>query len=483
MASDDSSSRSDGDRQSEPGTEPIRLVIRQLPVVLGTTIVNSAIIAVVLSAATLNPTAIAWAALVSLLAVARLPMALRLRRQPIALADIGAIERRLLIGSGLSGILWGGAAFALFPSDRLLQLFLTFVFGGMAAGATVTLSPLPHVYRAYLVPSVLLLAARYFVEGTAVDTAMAAMITVFAGALYVIGSTLNASLTRMLRLQREKEQLVLELSEALRSKSVAEEQLRQSQKMEAVGQLTSGLAHDFGNFLTTILGTMEILEQRVRGDATLSALVATAMRAATRGETVTKQLLSFARRQRLEPKAIDLTALINNIRDLLGRTLGSRHRLEIHFPPGLPPALADANQLETALLNLVLNARDAMPEGGTVGIRACALSLADGELAATLDLPPGDYVELSVTDTGTGMTDFVKERAFEPFFTTKEVGKGTGLGLAMVYGFSRQSSGAVHIDTVEGGGTAVHLVLPVPPPRAAASDTATTLSSSAAPER
>src|SRR5262249_6563010 len=142
----------------EPGTEPTRLVARQLPVVLGTTMVNAALVAAVLSAGGPNWTAIAWAGLVAALAVMRLPTTLRLRRAPIAVAAIGRIERRLIMGSGLSGLLWGGAAFGLFPADRLLQLFLAFVVGGMAAGATVALSPLPRVYRAYLVPSVLLLA-------------------------------------------------------------------------------------------------------------------------------------------------------------------------------------------------------------------------------------------------------------------------------------------------------------------------------------
>jgi PAS domain S-box-containing protein len=237
-----------------------------------------------------------------------------------------------------------------------------------------------------------------------------------------------------------------------------EEAQRQGQKMEAIGQLTGGVAHDFNNLLTAVLGNLELLTQRLSGPQHI-ALIDAAMRAADRGAKLTQQLLAFARRQRLEPKPADLNHLVLGMRDMLVSTIGATIRIETALSPGLWPAMLDVNQTELMLLNLAINARDAMPEGGTLTIASGQLSVGPKERRPG-ELAPGDYVLLSVADSGTGMCDEVRERAFEPFFTTKEVGMGSGLGLSQVYGIARQLGGGVEIESQTGAGTVVRVFLP-----------------------
>jgi PAS domain S-box-containing protein len=235
-----------------------------------------------------------------------------------------------------------------------------------------------------------------------------------------------------------------------------EDELRQSQKMEAVGQLTGGIAHDFNNMLTVIAGNLELLEGKLEGEPRLLRLVTAASLAASRAEKLTQQLLTFSRRQQLRPQPVDLNQIVIGMDEMLHRTVGETIDIRTSLAADLLPALADPNQLETALLNLVLNARDAMPSGGRI-----TLSTANVEAdRAVADIAPGFYAMLAITDTGLGMSEHVLTHVFEPFFTTKEVGKGTGLGLAQVYGFINQSSGHVRIESKEGKGTVVRLYLP-----------------------
>ena len=239
---------------------------------------------------------------------------------------------------------------------------------------------------------------------------------------------------------------------------VTEEALRQSQKMEAVGQLTGGLAHDFNNLLTGIGGALDMIKTRLvqgRGSE-IPAYVGTAQDAARRAAALTHRLLAFSRRQTLSPRRIDANDLVHSMVDLIRRTVGPGVALVVNATPGLPPVLADANQLENAILNLCLNAQDAMPAGGTLTIDTAVVP---GEA----DLPAGPLVALTVSDTGTGMAQGVAARAFDPFFTTKPLGTGTGLGLSMVYGFARQSGGEARIMSHSGEGTAVTLYFPAQP--------------------
>ena len=241
-----------------------------------------------------------------------------------------------------------------------------------------------------------------------------------------------------------------------------EELLRQSQKMEAVGQLTGGLAHDFNNMLTGILGGMEIMRRRIDSGTTegLTRLIDMAIASAQRAAALTHRLLAFSRRQSLDSRAIDVHTLIGSMVDLFHRTLGENITLALRLAPDAWLALGDSNQLESAILNLAINARDAMPRGGTLTIMTRNAVLDQAFTKDQPDLDPGDYVEIAVQDTGTGMAPEVLRRAFEPFYTTKPIGQGTGLGLSMVYGFAQQSKGHLAIDSTVGAGTTVRLYLP-----------------------
>ncbi|MCS6762425.1 MAG: PAS domain S-box protein [Candidatus Devosia symbiotica] len=235
--------------------------------------------------------------------------------------------------------------------------------------------------------------------------------------------------------------------------------LRQAQKMEALGQLTGGIAHDFNNLLTVIIGNLEMLEGKLT-TSLQRELTTEALDAADLGARLTTRLLAFARRSHLEPESINLNSFVLGLTDMLHRTLGETIYLSSALTPNLWSARVDSSQVESAIINLAVNARDAMPEGGRLVIETSNAAV-DADTASHLDgLSPGDYVRLTVSDTGSGMSTAVRERAFEPFFTTKETGQGTGLGLSMIYGFAKQSGGLATIDSSVGQGTVVTIYLP-----------------------
>ena len=243
-----------------------------------------------------------------------------------------------------------------------------------------------------------------------------------------------------------------------------EAQLRQAQKMEAVGQLTGGIAHDFNNLLTVIGGNIDMARSRAERAGQLEPRVAAALenaqRGAERAAALTQRLLAFSRRQPLQPRPLDLNKLVLGMCELLRRALGETIELEVSTGPGLWPVEADPNQLEAAILNLVVNARDALASGGRMVIETSNAYLDASCVANDGEAAPGRYAVVCVTDTGCGMTEETRARVFEPFFTTKEVGRGTGLGLSMVYGFIKQSGGHVQIESEPGKGTCVKLYLP-----------------------
>jgi PAS domain S-box-containing protein len=244
----------------------------------------------------------------------------------------------------------------------------------------------------------------------------------------------------------------------------AEEALRQSQKMEAVGQLTGGIAHDFNNLLTVVTGNIGMAQRALDGanvtDARTRRALTGAMKGAERAATLTQRLLAFSRRQPLAPKVVDVDKLVLGMSDMLQRSLGELIQLQIVVAPGLWRVEADQNQLESAILNLAVNARDAMPSGGELVIETANARLDQNYAASHAEVPPGQYVMIAVTDSGSGMSKAVIDRAFEPFYTTKEIGKGTGLGLSMIYGFIKQSGGHIKIYSEEGQGTTVKMYLP-----------------------
>jgi PAS domain S-box-containing protein len=241
-----------------------------------------------------------------------------------------------------------------------------------------------------------------------------------------------------------------------------EEALRQSQKMEAIGQLTGGIAHDFNNLLTGIIGSMDILKRRLAAGRydEVQRFMDAATTSASRAAALTHRLLAFSRRQPLDPKGVDPNALVNGIEDLLRRTLGEQVRLTTDLAPDAWHVLSDSNQLENALLNLAINARDAMPDGGRLTVTTRNLHSDAPVMEGEDQIAEGDYAVITVSDTGVGMAPEIIPRVFDPFFTTKPLGEGTGLGLSMIYGFARQSRGHVRIESAVGQGTAVQLYLP-----------------------
>ncbi|MBC7704898.1 MAG: PAS domain S-box protein [Rhodoferax sp.] len=248
----------------------------------------------------------------------------------------------------------------------------------------------------------------------------------------------------------------------------SEEALSHAQRLESVGQLTGGIAHDFNNLLTVIQGSLQVLEElpALAHDAWGQHLVGSAMRATKRGAELTGKLLAFSRRQLLQPKAVDVGLLLGSLADMLRRTLDQRIRIAVEVPLECPLAQADPGQLEAALLNIAINARDAMPDGGTLRFRASSHAHLPDPVRNQTDgpaRPDQAFVAISISDTGVGMAEEVKERAFEPFFTTKEAGRGTGLGLSTVYGFAKQSGGAITLDSTVGAGTTITLYIPQPP--------------------
>jgi signal transduction histidine kinase len=262
---------------------------------------------------------------------------------------------------------------------------------------------------------------------------------------------------RTMELAQANAELEQRVEERTREREAALAQVHEMQKLESLGQLTGGLAHDFNNLLMAILGNLDLLTQKLPSDSTVKRLVDGAIRSAERGAALTKRLLAFARRQELRPEAVDAPRLIKGMAEMLQRSLGPAIEIVMEFPTGLGMPRVDPNQLELALLNLALNGRDAMPQGGRLTIAARPERVEAGRQ----DLRPGDYVCLAVSDTGTGMDEAILKRAAEPFFTTKGVGKGTGLGLSMVYGLAAQSEGATRIASRLGVGTTVELWLPV----------------------
>jgi signal transduction histidine kinase/ActR/RegA family two-component response regulator len=274
----------------------------------------------------------------------------------------------------------------------------------------------------------------------------------------------NAELERRVaertsELQRFNEQLELRIKERTRERETALAQLFEAQKLDTIGRLTGGVAHDFNNLLMAVLGSLSLLEKRLPDDPRGHRLLQNAVQGAQRGAALTQRLLAFSRRQELKPEPVDVPQLVNGMKELLERALGHGVELQTQFSSELPAALVDANQLELALLNVALNARDAMPTGGTLTISASQDT--QSGTAADAPLEPGDYVRIVITDTGIGMDEVTLAKATEPFFTTKGPGKGTGLGLSMVHGLAAQSGGRLSINSKPNAGTTLELWLPM----------------------
>ncbi len=348
------------------------------------------------------------------------------------------------------------------PDNLIEQTFVAFAIGGMCVASLVSFSYYIPAFAAYVFPASLPLAARFFMDGWPVH---GDMMVVFAVAITVAAYNSSRGFATGLRLNFDLSERTKQLTATnarlqleIEQRRVVEDQLRQAQKMEAIGQLTGGIAHDFNNLLTAVIGHLEMAQARIGGDPRTTGSLQAALRAADRGATLTRHLLAFARRQRLEPRAADVAAAIRGVKDVLRQTIGPKIRLVTQARRDLAPAWADPDQFELAILNLALNARDAMQAGGTLLIEAENRQAQIGNTPP--DLAFGDYVVVSVSDTGIGMEPETLARVFEPFFTTKEAGRGSGLGLSIVHGFAAQSGGSVRISSSPGRGTKVDLWLP-----------------------
>ncbi len=259
---------------------------------------------------------------------------------------------------------------------------------------------------------------------------------------------------------RPEKMLYMAIIRDISERQRLESQLRQAQKMEAVGQLTGGLAHDFNNLLAVIIGNLDLLIEQLDHDTPAERLAQNALSASLRGAEVTRKLLAFSRKQPLAPMTVSLNTLVTGMADLLRSTLGEKIELFLHLAKDLWPVEADAAQVESALLNLAVNSRDAMPGGGCLTIETGNCHLDEEYAASRVEVAAGDYVMLAVSDSGTGIPKELISRVFEPFFTTKDVGKGSGLGLSMVYGFAKQSRGHLAVYSEIGHGTTIRLYLP-----------------------
>ncbi|MCB9643987.1 MAG: response regulator [Myxococcales bacterium] len=268
----------------------------------------------------------------------------------------------------------------------------------------------------------------------------------------------ESSCTPVFRSEKGTIESIVTVTRDITERKQTEAKLQQALKMESIGQLTGGIAHDFNNLLTVVISNLDLLEE-MSEEQLHKKMIDQAREAALRGAELTSRLLSFARKQSLRPEYTDISSLINNLSEMLKRTLGESIRIQTSCQTSLWNAKIDRTQFETALLNLALNSRDAMPHGGNLTISATNCQFPEGSPRSP-QLTPGHYIRIVVQDTGSGMPPKVQERAFDPFFTTKEVGKGSGLGLSMVYGFIKQSGGDIELDSVQGQGTTIRLYLP-----------------------
>jgi signal transduction histidine kinase len=449
-------------------TERIRSVFQQAPLTLVVTVINAVLTAAVLAPVSSHTSLSMWVALIIAVSGARWAV----RQRFLARAPEGARSQRWaalsILGSMTTGILWGIGATVLLPAAETYQLFFAFVVGGMCAGTTAVNSAHLPTVLAFILPATLPLAANFLAGGSAVRLVSALMILVFAAALSLTSLRAHRAFGERMRLQLALSRQGRALNEAnkrlrgeMAERQKAEAGLHQAQKMEAIGHLTGGIAHDFNNLLHVVTGSLSMIGRLAGGNARILEHVRAAEQAAKQGARLTSSLLAFARRQSLQVERGNLNTLLQEFQPLLLRAIGGAIQFQAFLAPGLPSCHVDPAHFQSAILNLVINARDAMPEGGQLSITTDLVTLKEADLLANPDAQPGRFVSVAVQDNGSGMAAEVLAQVFEPFFTTKEVGKGSGLGLSQVYGFTRQSRGHVHLRSEPAAGTCVTICLPV----------------------
>ncbi|HME24154.1 MAG TPA: ATP-binding protein [Acetobacteraceae bacterium] len=467
--------------------EQVRSSYAHLPLTLTVSVLNSVLLGFVLASGVSQARIVTWIGLVVGLSAIRFALLYAYSRLDVGPRHSRWWTRFAAIEAFVSGVLWGSGVFFFAPLDESQLLFLALVISGMCAGAaTVHAAHFPTVI-AFILPAILPLTLNFLAQGNRLQVVSGVMAGIFGISLCVASlrfqqwfrDTTSARLTLASQTLEINEANTRLKNEMARHRST-EIRLQHAQKMEAIGRLTAGIAHDFNNLLLSIGGSAEVLMSRIGLDSVHSRLVATILQSVERGTNLTRQLLVFGRRQTLLPRFVDINEMLLGMEELLVTTLGGHASLELQLDRALPATVfVDTNQLENSILNLVLNARDAMLNGGSVTIKAANVELRDNE-SATEGLS-GRYVVISVSDTGTGMTEQVRLRAFDPFFTTKEIGKGSGLGLSQVYGLVQQSGGIIRLDSQPGDGTTVSIYLPKAPSPAVSLQATPNISADATP--
>ncbi|HEY4185749.1 MAG TPA: ATP-binding protein [Polyangia bacterium] len=456
--------------------EQIRTLYRQSVWVFAANPVNALIVALVLRRPETDAVSAIWVGAMMAIALARLLVRRTyLRREP-PLEEVERWARRFVAGTTLTGLCWGvGCALLFDPQKPASQLVVTFVLGGMIAGASGTLASYVPAFVGFATPALAMLAGRIAFVGDSTHAAIVGLMVVYGVVMTMVATNTQRALVEALRLRFYNEELSAQLRAARGSLEEANrtledrvtertaaferqsETLRDAQRMESVGLLAGGIAHDFNNLLTVVLANVSLLQgARLNENDRLS--VEEIRSSANRGASLVSQLLAFSRRQILKPRVLDLARVVAEMDQFLGRLIGSQVELVVAIEPGVLPVKADPSQLQQVIVNLATNARDAMPDGGRLTIETTRLEKAEG---SGPKLPPGTYAGLVVRDTGVGMDEQTRRLAFDPFFTTKELGRGTGLGLATVYGIVEQSGGFIFLESQPGRGSVFSVYFPV----------------------
>ena len=440
-------------------SQQVRSSYSHLPLTLSVSVLNSILLGFVLSAVASMSIILIWIGIMVAQCAVRVLLWSVCRRAETRVSQICPWSAPIqAAGSLFSGILWGSVPFLFAPLDEPHLLFVALVIAGMCAGAaTVHAAYFPAVV-AFILPAILLLAVNFFVEGGRLQTVSGIMACIFGISLCIASlkfrKWFNDTTLARLRLDEANLRLTAEIA----SHRSTEAKLQQSQKLEAVGRLTAGVAHDFNNLLMSISGSAGLIAMRLSSDAACAPYLATIMQSVERGANLTRRLLAFGRRQNLMPRSVDINEMLRGSEKLLLTTLGGYSSLVLQLEHAQTLAFVDTAQLEHAILNLIINARDAMPNGGVVTIGVANVDLQGTEIGT--EGLVGKFVRIAVSDTGVGMSESVRLRAFDPFFTTKDVGEGTGLGLSQVYGLVQQSGGVTKIKSQIGHGTTVVMYLP-----------------------
>ncbi len=445
----------------------VRSIYERLAMTSLITVANAALMTAVLVRSSDARGPWAWLGMVAALSAVRTASWRVYRGDPRIEERLKFWEAASVVASVLSGALWGLGALLLFPVDETGQWLWIFLIAGMCAGAASLHAAHLPTAMGFIIPAGLPLALRLAMERSEARQVAGVMTVLFVLAICFTAMRFSRQFGKVLQLQHDLQRRSQELDETNR-RLVAEikqhrstaDTLHQAQKMEALGHITGGIAHDFNNLLTVITGSMDLIRRRAAGDDAIQRLATAASHAARRGARLTGSLLSFARKQSLHPEVVDLNALIVEFSPLLRRAVGEAIDLRLDLAADLAAAYADAAHFQSALLNLVINARDAMPGGGPLVVSTRNAELGGSDLVLDSETHQGRAVLVSVRDSGFGMAPEVVKRAFEPFFTTKPAGKGSGLGLSQVYGFARQSGGFATIESAPGEGAQVSMILP-----------------------